>query len=162
MATDPAGAVTLRPLVPADCDTVVAQREAMFLEAGRHDPAALRRMSAAFAPWLAARLADGRYFGWLAIDDDRPVAGIGMMWLDWPPHPLHVEPGRGYLLNLWVDPPQRRRGLARRLVERSIEHARAHDVRAIVLHPTAQAAPLYRALGFTPGNELIRLDAASR
>lgn len=159
MPATPADAITLRPLRAGDHAHVVAQREAMFREAGRHDAEAITRMSEAFAPWLAPRLADGRYFGWLAEQQGAVVAGLGMMWLDWPPHPLHSEPGRGYLLNLWVDPAQRRRGLARQLVERSIAHAREHGVAAIVLHPTAQAEALYSALGFRVSNEMIRVDA---
>ena len=159
MASPSADAVGLRPLRVDDHTHVVAQREAMFREAGRHEAGAISRMSAAFAPWLAPRLADGRYFGWLAERQGAVVAGLGMMWLDWPPHPLHAEPGRGYLLNLWVDPAHRRRGLARQLVERSIAHARENGVAAIVLHPTAQAEALYTALGFRVSNEMIRVAA---
>ena len=157
MASPAADATTLRPLHAGDHAHVVAQREAMFRETARHAPDAISRMSEAFAPWLAARLADGRYFGWLAETQGAVVAGLGMMWLDWPPHPLHAEPGRGYLLNLWVDPGHRRRGIARRLVECSIAHARGHGVAAIVLHPTAQAEGLYAALGFRVSNEMIRV-----
>jgi ribosomal protein S18 acetylase RimI-like enzyme len=149
--------VPLRPLRADDQAIVVTQREAMFREAARHPAAAITAMSAAFGPWLAPRLADGRYFGWLAEHAGAVVGGLGMMWLDWPPHPLHAEPGRGYLLNLWVDPSWRRRGVARRLVECGIAHARAHGVAAIVLHPTAQAEPLYRALGFHDSRELLHL-----
>jgi hypothetical protein len=34
-------------------------------------------------------------------------------------------------------------------------------VQALVLHPTAQASPLYRALGFADSGELIRIDATA-
>lgn len=60
----------------------------MFLEAGG-DPAELQVMTQHFRPWLEERLGDGRYYGFKLLDGDQPVAAIGLMSIDWPPHPSH-------------------------------------------------------------------------
>jgi ribosomal protein S18 acetylase RimI-like enzyme len=47
----------------------------------------------------------------------QPVAGIGLMLVDWPPHPAHpTQDRRGYVLNVYVEPTRRRRGLAQQLM----------------------------------------------
>ncbi|MFG3597868.1 hypothetical protein [Bradyrhizobium sp. RDI18] len=60
----------------------------MFAESGRtHE--SLRRMTAAFERWLSPRLEAGSYFGWMLEDAGVVIAGLGMMVIDWPPHPSH-------------------------------------------------------------------------
>ena len=45
----------------------------------------------------------------------RSVASAGLLILDWPPHPFDPEGElRGYLLNVYVEPEYRKRGLAHR------------------------------------------------
>ncbi len=149
--------MALRELRSADLALVVEHRERMFLDAARHPTERVRAMSAAFADWLRPRIEDGRYFGWVIDAGTAPVASLGMMWLDWPPHPLHLSPGRGYLLNVFVEPDWRRRGLARELARKALIHAAEHGTEAVVLHPTAEAVSLYQSLGFKVSNEMIHL-----
>jgi hypothetical protein len=80
----------------------------MFLEAGR-DPEKLRVMAEHFHPWVEKRLNDGRYYGFALCDTDQVVAAIGLMTIDWPPHPSHpTMDQRGYVLNVFVEPTHRR------------------------------------------------------
>ena len=69
-------------------------------------------------PWLNRVIVEGKYIGWITEDDNKPVASAGLLVLDWPPHPLdHSSEHRGYLLNVFVQPDYRKRGLAHALVE---------------------------------------------
>ena len=54
------------------------------------------------------------------------IAGIGMMVIDWPPHPSHpADHRRAYILNVFfVEPEHRRKGLAKRLLALAEERAR--------------------------------------
>jgi GNAT superfamily N-acetyltransferase len=88
----------------------------MFAESGRAREA-LRPMTAAFEQWLSPRLEDGSYFGWMLEDAGVVIAGLGMMVIDWPPHPSHpADHRRAYILNVFVEPEHRREGLAKRLM----------------------------------------------
>lgn len=58
----------------------------MFRDAGRRDDV-LAPMTAHFREWLKPRLADGSYFGFVLSNDGIDVAGIGLMLIEWPPHP---------------------------------------------------------------------------
>ena len=106
----------VRAIGPDDIEQVCRHREAMFQEAG-FAADTLRTMTLHFRAWLAPRLTDGSYFGYFLMHGRTVAAGIGLMLIDWPPHPAHpTQDRRGYVLNVYVDPAHRRRGLAKRLM----------------------------------------------
>lgn len=148
--------LTTRPIVRSDLDVICRHRQAMFREAGR-DNTSLAAMAALFRHWLDVRLTDGSYFGYVVEDDARPVAGIGLMVIDWPPHPSHpADDRRGYVLNLYVDPSHRGRGLARGLMKDAERAFAERGVRHLVLHATDMARPIYEHLAWTPTAELAK------
>lgn len=145
-----------RPLAVGDLDLICRHRYEMFREAGR-DPAVLDRMTPAFRPWLQPRLADGSYFGFLALDDDAPVAGIGLMEIDWPPHPLHPDQDRrGYVLNVYVEPSHRQRGIARTLMDCAMQAFNERGLTYAILHATEMGRPLYKGLGWEQTTEMAK------
>ena len=145
-----------RAVRPADLREIVRQRREMFAANG-HPDQVLAPMSEAFAAWLAPRLASGAYFGWIVEDEaGRPVAGLGMMELDWPPHPLHPgQDRRGYILNVFVDPDLRGAGVGRALMDRAVAEGRRRGLDLLVLHASPMGRPLYDLLGWTPGSEMV-------
>jgi len=67
--------LTCRTLEVNDLETICMHRQSMFLDAGG-DLDKLQVMTQHFRPWLAQRLSDGRYFGFLLLDAGRlPVLG---------------------------------------------------------------------------------------
>ncbi|HEY2000303.1 GNAT family N-acetyltransferase [Paraburkholderia sp.] len=145
-----------RPLAVGDLDLICRHRYEMFREAGR-DPAVLDRMTPAFRAWLQPRLADGSYFGFLALDDDAPVAGIGLMEIDWPPHPLHPDQDRrGYVLNVYVEPSHRQRGIARTLMDCAMQAFNERGLTYAILHATEMGRPLYKGLGWEQTTEMAK------
>jgi hypothetical protein len=83
----------VRRLGVEDLKLICRHREEMFRDAG-HDEQVLNAMTTHFRPWLAQRLSDGSYFGFILSDNGTPVAGIGLMLIDWPPHPAHPTQAR--------------------------------------------------------------------
>ena len=144
----------IRALGPPDFETIQRHRESMFRDSGRPDEV-IAELKAPFAAWLAPRLSDGRYFGWLVEDAGAVVAGLGMMEIEWPPHPSHpTSDKRGYILNVYVEPSHRRQGLARRLMDAAMVEAKARGLEYIVLHATEQGRPLYTSLGWASSREM--------
>ena len=145
----------IRPAAAGDAPVIVAHRRAMFEEMGGAAAEQLDRMDAAFAPWVAVRLATGEYQGWLAVDAAGGVAGGAGVWvMDWPPHMLHVAARRANVLNVYVRPAFRRRGLARRLMQTALDWCRAQGLSVVILHASQAGRPLYEALGFRATNEM--------
>lgn len=150
------GGLQARQLVPDDLELICRHREAMFLEAGG-DPAALRVMTEHFRPWLRVRLDDGRYYGFMVMDEGRPAAGIGLMSIDWPPHPAHpTQDQRGYVLNVYVEPAYRRRGLATALMKLAEAEFARRGLGFAVLHATEVGRPVYQALGWAATREMTK------
>ena len=147
--------LTLRPAQANEVDIIAGHRRAMFAEI-RHLPhAQLNAMDAVFRPWLAEHMARGTYHGWFAVNTAGVVVGGAGLWLmDWPPHMAHVEPMRGNIVNVYVLPAYRRRGLARALTEAALAWCRENGVRMVILHASEAGRPIYAALGFTPTNEM--------
>lgn len=146
----------VRPILPHDIDVICRHREAMFRESGRSEEV-LQQMAAPFRAWLEPRLNTGDYFGYVLAEHSTPIAGIGLMLIDWPPHPAHPQQDhRGYVLNVYVEPSYRRRGIARRLMALADAAFAERGVDYAVLHATAQGQPLYAGLGWAATSEMAR------
>ena len=135
---------------PADAALIAAQREAMFTDMGTEYTEAATN----FAPWVERHLRAGTYVGWFAEADAVPVAGAGLLMLDWPPHFTDPQPIRSYLLNVYTHPQHRGRKLARTMTELAIAETRRRGVAMMTLHASEFGRPLYEKLGFTPTNEM--------
>jgi ribosomal protein S18 acetylase RimI-like enzyme len=148
--------IEIRVVAPADLDLICHHREEMFRDAGS-DGQSLAVMTENFRPWLEQRLADGSYFGFILIATGEPAGGVGLMLIDWPPHPLHpAQDRRGYVLNLFVEPEFRRRGLAGELMRLAQTELDRRGVQFAILHATEKGMPLYRQLGWDTTSEMAR------
>jgi GNAT superfamily N-acetyltransferase len=119
------------------------------------DGEAMRAMIASFVPWVRERLRLGTYVAWLVEEDGRVVAGAGMLLMDFPPHWMDAEPVRAYLLNFYVEPEFRRRGLAYELLKTAVNDARRRGIKVISLHASKFGKPSYERYGFEPTNEMM-------
>ena len=145
-----------REITLADLDLICRHREEMFREAGRPE-STLAAMAMPFRDWLAQRLTDRRYFGFVVEDNGQAVAAIGLMEIDWPPHPTHpTDDRRGYVLNLFVEPTHRRRGIALDLLEKSEREFAQRGIGFAVLHTTDLGRALYERNGWKPTTEMAK------
>jgi GNAT superfamily N-acetyltransferase len=149
-----------RSVTVDDLDLVCRHREEMFRASnapGRTEDI-LRSTTAAFRTWVEPRLNDGSYFGFIAEDRGVPLAGIGLMIIDWPPHPSHpLEDKRGYVLNVFVEPSHRKQGLGKMLMELGEAEIARRGVSFAVLHATRMGKPLYERLGWAGTSEMAKL-----
>ena len=145
----------IRRALPSDAELLAHQRLRMFVDAEVHFTVEPETMAAAFVPWVRARLEDGTYAGWIAEEDDRAVGGAGLWVMDWPPHFLDAEPRRAYLLNFYVAPQARRRGLARAFLALAVDEAKARGIKVVTLHASKFGRPLYEQHGFKSSTEMM-------
>ena len=147
-----------RLAIAADAELLGHQRHRMFVDSGQADDAQMQAVVAKFVPWVRRKLEDGSYVGWLVVKDGLPVAGGGMLLMDFPPHWRDAEPLRAYLLNFYVDPEFRGRGLAYGLLKTAVGEARRRGIKVVSLHASKFGKPLYARNGFEPSNEMILLS----
>ena len=128
----------------------------MFAEIQTLDESVLEALERRSVAWTERMIREGKYYGWIATDAGRSVASAGLLILDWPPHQFDPEGElRGYLLNVYVEPEYRKRGLAHELVERSMAEARRRGIRVVTLHSSQAGRPIYERLGFNATNEMM-------
>ena len=151
--------LTSRPVDLSDLDLICRHREEMFRASnapGRSDDA-LREMTAAFRVWVRPRLRDGSYFGYIAEEGSAAIGGIGLMVIDWPPHPSHPsEDRRGYVLNVFVEPSHRGQGLAKLLMQLGEAEFAVRGVSFAILHATRMGRPLYEKIGWVQTAEMSK------
>jgi len=151
--------LTTRLATVADSTLIAAHRHAMFAEIGMSDPAALDTMSLHFEPWVERTIAAGKYVGWIVEEDSLPVASAGFFELEWPPHPFDpAGTARGYLLNFWVEPASRRKGLGRMLVRQALAESRRRGLSVTTLHASDAGRLVYQTLGFRDSSEMLHVD----
>jgi ribosomal protein S18 acetylase RimI-like enzyme len=157
MTSQPSDAdLQVRPLVAQDLELICRHRREMFRDAGTTEDV-LSVMTEHFRSWLRPRLEDGSYFGFVLTDNGESVASIGLMSIDWPPHPAHPSQAqRGYVLNLFVEPAHRRHGLGAELMRLAEAEFAERGLDFAILHATEKGQPLYEGLGWGSTAEMAK------
>ncbi|HEY5487025.1 MAG TPA: GNAT family N-acetyltransferase [Candidatus Limnocylindrales bacterium] len=114
------------------------------------DPDAVRQAN---GRWLAEHF-DRDFAAWLAEIGGRPAGTAAIMWFPHPPGPRNLQGVEAYVLNVYTKLEFRRRGIARALMARVIEEARARGIGRIWLRASREGRPLYEAIGFGASNYL--------
>ena len=154
----------IREATLADADVLVHHRVAMFTDMGRSFDA--DEVGRAFRVWLAEMMNAGVYHAWLVEDTDTGavVAGGGLSILPWPPGPGYPVDRLAFVYNVYVEPPYRRRGLARQVMEAIHAFCRANRIGSIALNASVDGQPLYASLGYrvTPSPMMFFAVAADQ
>jgi ribosomal protein S18 acetylase RimI-like enzyme len=144
----------LRPATLADLDVILHHRREMFREMGGDYERQLDRFDYASQQYFQSALQDGSYIGLLGEIDGKVIAGGGVVVTPWPGSPLNFNPRRAWILNIYVDPEYRRRGLARDITEALVEWCRGNGFQSVALHASEYGRSLYEKLGFRSTNEM--------
>ncbi len=152
----------MRQAGAADIPLLAYHRAAMFRDMGQlaaHQEEPLQRTTAAY---LRDALPRGEYLAWIAEDGATPVAAIGGAGVQL--RPILPRPPTGaedlelgpeaIILNIYVEPAWRRRGVAEALMRAVLSALAERGVRRIVLHASDDGRRLYERLGFVPTNEM--------
>jgi GNAT superfamily N-acetyltransferase len=159
----PAG-FSLRIATSADLPVLMNQREKMFRDIGHHDEATLAATMALDTPFFSQGLLDESYRAWLIVDDTgAAAAGGGIVLVRHHASPRDPHDRRPVVVNVFTEPPHRRRGLARLLMETMITWAKGEGFKLLYLHASPDGRALYEALGFEATNEMrLQLDREPR
>lgn len=146
---------TIRLATTSDAATITRHRRRMFEAMGDADYMRSETIDACYHEWVEQRLQDGRYVGWLMTDANGAVmGGAGVEIRERAPHPLGLATRYAYIVNVYVEPACRRRGIARVLLQTILDWCAQQNLNIIALHASDFGRPLYESLGFTATNEM--------
>lgn len=126
----------------------------MYLDMGYADSPALAGMLYTCQPYLSRAIPEGTFRAWQALLNGGVAGGGAIVINSWPSHPYDLECRRATILNVYVYPEFRRRGIARRLMDTMLAWCREKNFAAVYLHASKDGRHLYEALGFEPTTEM--------
>lgn len=144
----------LRLATPQDIEVILHHRREMFREMGGKYALSLDQYESGSRLYFEAALKAGTYYGVLAEVDGEIAGGGGVVIADWPGSPLNFEPKRAWILNIYVEPHHRKKGLARNITKALIDWCKENGFQSVALHASEYGRALYEKLGFQPTNEM--------
>ena len=145
----------LRHLSEDDVPIFIEMRMAQLLEEGASESVDLRP---ALRDYYDRHLADDTFVSWLALDGGRIIATSGVSIVEKPPY-FGCPTGRIALVSsMYTDPSYRRQGIARDLLCRVLDEARARGCGMAQITASEAGVPLYRALGFSHNRNFYQLE----
>ena len=142
--------ITYRTAIPSDAPALAHMRTAFLVEARdlSSGEANQAEMEAILLDYFRASLADDSFAAWLAFDGDELIATSGLSFSQVPPTFSNKSGKAAYIMNMYTLPAYRMRGIARALLEKTVDEARRCGYSKITLHATDMGRPLYEKFGF--------------
>ena len=121
-----------------------------FLTEGGGDAKVVGRLAGAIRTYFSEMLSAGDFVAAVAVVGDEIIGTSGMVYDRHPPlvkNPTGLCP---YIMNMYVRPEYRRRGVATKLLKMLIAEAGKSGAQAITLHHWAGKRNFYAQAGFHP------------
>ena len=145
--------ITYRKLAEDKLDVFIQMRIRQLRDEGATEEIDL---VPALQDYYRRHMADGTFVSWLAIDGDRIVGTSGMSFVEKPPY-FGCPSGRiGLLSSMFTEPEYRRRGIARELLSRVVEEARAYGCGTVQITASDMGVLLYTAFGFVKNGNFMQ------
>lgn len=128
-------------------DMRITQLTEEYVSSGRTVPTDVDLQSA-LKDYYNRHLADGTFVSWLAMDGNKIIGTSSMSFVEKPPY-FGCPTGRlGLLSSMYTNPNYRRMGIAKELLNRVVEEARAYGCGAVHITASDMGVKLYTAYGF--------------
>lgn len=145
--------ITYKKLSEAELDTFISMRIRQLREEGAKEEIDL---APALKDYYQRHLADGTFVSWLAMDGEKIIGTSGMSFVEKPPY-FGCPSGRiGLLSSMFTEPDYRRKGIAKELLHRVVEEARAYGCGTVQITASDMGVKLYSAYGFVPNHNFMQ------
>ena len=145
--------IEYRKLTEKDIDAFIRMRIAQLREEGAKEELDL---VPGLRDYYDRHLADGTFVSWLAVEDGRIVGTSGISFVEKPPW-FGCPTGRiGLLSSMYTDPNYRRRGIAKELLRRVAEEARAYGCGIVQITASDLGVLLYSDFGFEKNGNFMQ------
>ncbi len=147
--------ITYQKLTSGQVDTFIKMRIKQLREEGATEDIDL---VPALQDYYKRHMSDGTFVSWLAMDGDKIVGTSGMSFVEKPPY-FSCPSGRiGLLSSMFTDPDYRRMGIAKELLSRVVEEARAYGCGCVQITASDMGVLLYTDFGFVKNGNFMQLN----
>lgn len=145
--------IQYRKLTSGDLDPFIQMRISQLREEGATEDIDL---APSLKDYYVRHMADGTFVSWLAMDQDRIVGTSGMSFVEKPPY-FGCPSGRiGLLSSMFTDPCYRRMGIAKELLARVVDEARAYGCGTVQITASDMGVLLYTDFGFVKNGNFMQ------
>lgn len=145
--------VSYRRMEAEDVEQFIALRISQLREEGATEDL---NLVPALEDYYHRHMADGTFVSWLAVKDQRIIGTSGMSFVEKPPY-FGCPTGRiGLLSSMYTDPEYRRMGIAKELLHRVVEEARAYGCGAVQITASDMGVLLYTDFGFVKNGNFMQ------
>ena len=137
-----------------DAEKLATLRIGQLLEEGAQESFDLRP---ALIDHYARHFADDSFVSWIAIDGERIVATSGLSIVEKPPY-FGCPTGKiGLISSMFTLPEYRRQGIARDLLCRLLDDAKACGCGVVQVTASDAGVPLYNSVGFSHNKNFLQI-----
>ena len=153
--------IVYRKLTKAELEIFINMRIAQLTEeytnTGRSVPEGVD-LKTALRVYYQRHMEEGTFVSWLAMDGDKIIGTSGMSFVEKPPYFTCPSGRLGLLSSMYTDPRYRRMGIAKELLHRVVEEARAYGCGAVHITASDMDVKLYTAYGFKHNGNFMQYD----
>ena len=145
--------IQYRELTSEDLDTFIQMRINQLREEGAKEDI---NLEPSLRDYYVRHMADGTFVSWLAVDGDKIIGTSGMPFVEKPPY-YGCPSGRiGLLSSMFTDPSYRRRGIAKELLTKVVDEARAYGCGTVQITASDMGVLLYTDFGFVKNGNFMQ------
>ena len=145
--------ITYQKLTKKELDTFIRMRIRQLREEGATEDIDLVPV---LQDYYNRHMSDGTFVSWLAMDGDRIVGTSGMSFVEKPPYFGCPSGKMGILSSMFTDPEYRRKGIAKELLSRVVEEARAYGCGTVQITASDMGVLLYTDFGFVKNGNFMQ------
>ena len=140
-------------LTEKELDTFIQMRIQQLREEGAKEDIDL---VPALKDYDERHMSDGTFVSWLAVNGEKIIGTSGMSFVEKPPY-FGCPNGRiGLLSSMFTDPSYRRQGIAKELLTRVVEEAKAYGCGTVQITASDMGVLLYTDFGFVKNGNFMQ------
>ncbi len=140
-------------LTENELDTFIKMRINQLREEGAKEDIDL---APALRDYYHRHMADGTFVSWIALDGNKIIGTSGMSFVEKPPY-FGCPSGKiGLISSMFTNPNYRRRGIAKELLNKVVEEAKAYGCGCVQITASDMGVKLYSAYGFVHNKNFMQ------
>ena len=145
--------ISYRKLTECDLPTFINMRINQLREEGAKEELDL---VPALMDYYHRHMTDGTFVSWIALDGENIIGTSGMSFVEKPPYFSCPSGKIGLLSSMYTDPGYRRQGIAKELLRRVVEEARAYGCGTVQITASDMGVLLYTDFGFIKNRNFMQ------
>jgi GNAT superfamily N-acetyltransferase len=137
-----------------DINELINFRKKLLLDAGGNGEP---NIDIELKEYFSKKIINDSYISWIAIENNEVIVTSGLCFYQLPPSFLNPSGKVAYITNIYTERKFRRKGIASKLLKKTINEARLLNYKIIRLHTSLDGKNMYLKYGFNDSEGYMHL-----